>query len=103
VAVDLRPQSKTFGQWYAAELSAQNARLQWIPTGFAHGFCVLGDEPADVMYKVDAYYNPKAEFGIRWDDPDLKIPWPVKNPIVSPRDSNLPGFADYRVKLPVWS
>lgn len=103
VAVDLRPHSGTFGKWYAAELSPDNGRLIWIPTGFAHGFCVLGDEPADVTYKVDAYYNPKMEFGIRWDDPDLEIDWPLKKPIVSPRDSNLPTFADYRTKLPVWS
>jgi dTDP-4-dehydrorhamnose 3,5-epimerase len=103
VAVDLRPHSQSYGKWYSAELSAENGRLLWIPSGFAHGFCVLGDEPADVQYKVDAFYNPKMEFGIRWDDPDLQIPWPIKNPIVSERDSALPSFADYRVKLPVWS
>jgi dTDP-4-dehydrorhamnose 3,5-epimerase len=103
VAVDLRPHSPTFGRHYAAELSAANGRLLWIPTGFAHGFCVLGDEPADVMYKVDAFYNPKSENGIRWNDPDLKIPWPIQNPKVSERDSRLQTFSDYRRLLPIWS
>ncbi|HUP56691.1 MAG TPA: dTDP-4-dehydrorhamnose 3,5-epimerase [Bdellovibrionota bacterium] len=103
IAVDLRPQSPTFGRHYAAELSAENGRLLWIPTGFAHGFCVLGDEPADVIYKVDAFYNAKSEGGIRWDDPDLQIPWPIKRPLVSPRDEQLPTFADYRRMPPIWS
>jgi dTDP-4-dehydrorhamnose 3,5-epimerase len=95
VAVDLRKDSPTFGQWEAFELSDENGRLLWIPAGFAHGFCVLGNEDADVMYKVDAAYSPKTEGGILYSDPDLKIDWPDKDPIVSGKDKVLPGFASY--------
>ena len=98
VAVDIRPDSPTFGQSEATELSDLNGRLLWIPPGFAHGFCVLGDEPADVLYKVDAVYNPRGEGGIAWDDPDLAIPWPVREPIVSARDRSLPSFAELRAR-----
>jgi dTDP-4-dehydrorhamnose 3,5-epimerase len=95
VAVDLRKDSPTFGKWEACELSDKNGRLLWIPAGFAHGFCVLGNEDADVMYKVDAPYSPKTEGGICYSDPDLKITWPVQNPIVSGKDQELQGFRDY--------
>ena len=80
----------------------ENGKLLWIPAGFAHAFCVLGDGLADVVYKVDGLYNP-TDGGIRWDDPDLKIPWPVKNPIVSEKDARLPTFAEYRRNPPRWS
>lgn len=103
VAVDVRPDSPTFGQHYGVELSDANGQLLWIPPGFAHGFCVLGDEPADVLYKVDALYNPAGEGGIRWDDPELAVPWPVANPTVSARDEKLPSFAEYRANPPAWS
>ena len=95
VAVDLRKDSPTYGKWEAFELSDENGRLLWIPAGFAHGFCVLGNEDADVMYKVDAAYSPKTEGGILYSDPDLKIEWPVRDPIVSGKDKVLPGFANY--------
>jgi dTDP-4-dehydrorhamnose 3,5-epimerase len=96
VVVDLRKDSPTYGKWEGVELSDENGRLLWVPPGFAHGFCVLGQEDADVMYKVDAPYSPKTEGGIRFDDPDLKIEWPVKDgAIVSPKDRVLPGFAEY--------
>jgi dTDP-4-dehydrorhamnose 3,5-epimerase len=94
VAVDIRAGSPTFGQSVALELTDTDGRLFWIPAGFAHGFCVLGNEPADVMYKVDAPYNPKGEKGILWRDPDLAIEWPVENPIVSDRDRGLPRFSE---------
>lgn len=90
VAVDIRPGSETFGKWFGAELSDMNGRLLWVPTGFAHGFCVLGDEPADVFYKVDSLYNPASEGGIKWNDLDLAIEWPVKDPQISDRDRKLP-------------
>jgi dTDP-4-dehydrorhamnose 3,5-epimerase len=96
VAVDLRRDSPTFGKREAIELSDQNELLLWIPAGFAHGFCVLGDEEADVFYKVDSAYNPKGESGIRFDDPDLKIDWPVREPVVSARDRALPLWSEYR-------
>jgi dTDP-4-dehydrorhamnose 3,5-epimerase len=99
VVVDLRPNSTTFLMHYGIELSAENGRLLYIPSGFAHGFCVLGDEPADVLYKVDTFYNPKGESGILWNDPDLKISWPVKSPVVSDRDKKLLSLQDFRKNL----
>jgi dTDP-4-dehydrorhamnose 3,5-epimerase len=99
VAVDLRPGSVTFGKWAGFELRDDPAELLWVPAGFAHGFCVLGAEPADVVYKVDAYWAPANESGIVWNDPELGIPWPVKNPVVSPKDAALPSFKDVRGRL----
>jgi dTDP-4-dehydrorhamnose 3,5-epimerase len=96
VAVDMRHNSPTFGKHYACELSDLNGRLLWIPAGFAHGFAVLGEEPADVYYKVDAPYNPQGEGGVLYSDPELGIEWPVKQPIISPRDTKLPPLAHYR-------
>ena len=93
VAVDIRRDSPTLGQTFGMELSDANGQLLWIPVGFAHGFCVLGDEPADVLYKVDAPYNALGEGGFHWADPDLAIPWPVRQPIVSARDEQLGSFA----------
>ncbi len=98
VAVDIRPDSPSFGEHYKVELSADNGLLLWIPAGFAHGFYVLGDEEADVLYKVDGLYNPKSDSGIRWDDPELKIPWPNPKPLLSAKDQQLMSFADYRAQ-----
>lgn len=92
VAVDLRRGSPTFGKWFGTELSDTNGRVLWVPYGFAHGFCVLGDGLADVMYKVNGLYNPKTEGGLRWDDPDVGVAWPVTNPTLSARDAALPGL-----------
>jgi dTDP-4-dehydrorhamnose 3,5-epimerase len=103
VAVDVRPESPTFGLSYGVELSDMNGRLLWVPPGFAHGFCVIGDGPADVLYKVDAVYSPTGEGGIRWNDPDLAVKWPVEDPTVSARDMVLPTFAEYQVAAPAWS
>jgi dTDP-4-dehydrorhamnose 3,5-epimerase len=102
VAVDLRPESETFAQHYGVELSDLNGKLLWIPKGFAHGFCVIGDEPADVMYKVDAPYSPQTDGGIVWNDPELKIQWPVSEPILSDKDAKLGSFAQYREHPPHW-
>ncbi len=103
VAVDIRPNSPTYGKYHGVELSGDNGLLFWLPAGFAHGFCVLGDEEADMLYKVTAPYNKVGEGGIRFDDPKFDIPWPVKNPIVSKRDRNLPPFADYQRQPVQWS
>ena len=103
VAIDLRPNSPTFGKHHSVELSGDNGKLLWIPAGFGHGFCVIGDEPADVMYKVDNLYSPTGDGGIRWNDPELNIPWPVKNAIVSDKDQKLQSFAEYRANPPDWS
>lgn len=96
VAVDIRPESPSFGKSFGLELSDMNGRLLWIPAGFAHGFCVLGEEPADVFYKVDAQYNPQSEGGILWNDPELAVHWPLENPTTSVRDQKLQTFAQYR-------
>ena len=98
VVVDIRPASATFGKHVGIEISDMNGRLLWVPPGFAHGFCVLGDEPADVFYKVDAFYNPAGEGGIAWNDPDLAIPWPLQSPTISARDQKQSSFAQYRQK-----
>lgn len=102
VLVDIRPGSPTFGEHLATELNDANARLLWIPPGLAHGFCVLGDQPADVVYKVDQPYNRLTEGGILWNDVELAIPWPVTDPIVSERDRQLLSFAEYRAHPPDW-
>jgi len=95
VAVDIRVKSPTFGQHFGVELSGKNCKLLYIPAGFAHGFCVLGDEPADVAYKVDNPYSKAGDGGIAFDDPDLGIKWPIKNPIVSKKDQSLQSFKNY--------
>lgn len=87
VALDLRPHSPTFRKHFARELS--EGMLVYMPFGFAHGFCVLGSEPADLFYKVDQHWAPGSESGIRWNDPEAAIPWPIPNPLVSPKDETL--------------
>ena len=96
VVVDLRAASPNFGQSAGLELSDANGLQLWVPAGFAHGFCVVGGEPADVLYKVDAPYNPAGEGGIHWADRDLAIAWPLDKPILSSRDNELGSFAAYR-------
>lgn len=93
VAVDLRRSSPTFGQAVAVVLSAANKNMLWVPQGFAHGFLVLS-EYADFLYKTTDFYNPKAERCIRWNDPDLKIEWPAKEPILSQKDSMGASFKE---------
>jgi dTDP-4-dehydrorhamnose 3,5-epimerase len=89
VAVDIRRGSPTFGKWASATLSEDNFRQLWVPPGFAHGFCVLS-EIAEVEYKCTALYDRDDEIGVRWDDPDLGIEWPVVKPTLSGKDLALP-------------
>ena len=89
VAVDIRVQSPTFGQWFGITLSDENHLQLYIPPGFAHGFCTLADN-TDFYYKCTEYYSPAAEHGIRWNDTRLNIPWPIKNPIVAAKDERFP-------------
>ncbi len=91
VAVDIRRDSPTFGQWVGVELSEENHKQLWIPAGLAHGFLVTS-ESADFLYKATDYYAPAAERGIRWDDPGLAIDWPAVNcPLtVGDKDRNAP-------------
>jgi len=96
VAVDLRKGSKTYGQWCSATLTGEGAEQLFIPRGFAHGFCTI--EPnTEVAYKVDGFYAPACDAGLRWDDPALAIAWPVAPSAVtlSEKDAKLPHFADF--------
>ncbi len=108
VAVDIRPASPTYGQYFGTELSCENGKLLWIPPGFAHGFCVLGDQPADVFYKCTALYNPKGEMGIAWNDKDFAVKWPFDQmvfegkPTTSQRDDEQQSFADYTKNPAKW-
>lgn len=86
VAVDIRKGSPTLGQWFGTEVSAQNRKQIWAPAGFARGFCVLSDF-AEIQYKVTGLYNSQAESGIRWDDPEIGITWPITDPILSAKDA----------------
>lgn len=89
VAVDIRLGSPTFGHWVGVELNDENHRQLYIPEGFAHGFAVLSDE-VDFFYKCTDYYQPASERGVRWNDPNIGIQWPVKDPILSDKDSHYP-------------
>jgi len=94
VAVDLRKSSPQFGQWVGYELSAENQRMLWIPPGLGHGFLVLSDT-ADFLYKTTAYYAPQWDRGVRWDDPEIGVAWPLDGaPILSVKDQALPFFKD---------
>ncbi len=98
VVVDLRPNSKTYGQWEGFELSAGNKRQLLVPRGFAHGFCTL--EPnTEVLYKVDQYYSQPHDRGIRWDDPEIGIIWPVESPILSEKDRQHPFLRDAEINF----
>jgi dTDP-4-dehydrorhamnose 3,5-epimerase len=93
VAVDIRRGSPTFGKWEGFELSGDEPRQLWVPPGYAHGFCVVSDR-ADVMYKTSGRYVPEADRGIRWNDPDVGIKWPVEMPLLSPKDAIAPLLRD---------
>lgn len=100
VAVDVRVGSPSFGKWFAQELSEENHRQMYIPPGFAHGFCVLS-EVALFAYKCTQPYAPQAELGVRYDDPDLGIEWPITDPQVSARDREHPRLREMAAaKLP---
>ncbi len=93
VAVDIRPDSPTFGRWVGYTLSAENKRQLWVPVGFAHGFEVTS-EWALFAYKVTSFYDPKSEVAVRWNDPDLGIPWPLPEPVVSAKDQQAPQLRE---------
>ncbi len=93
VVVDVRWGSPTYGKWVGVTLSAENHRQLYVPPGLAHGFCVTS-EAADFVYKVTSYYVPAEERGIAWDDPDLAIPWPTDEPVLSARDLCRPRLKD---------
>lgn len=95
VAVDIRQGSPTYGRHVAVELSASNWRQLFVPKGFAHGFCTL-EPDTEVLYKVDAYYDPAVDFGVAWDDPALGIEWGVTpaNAVLSGKDLKHPKLSD---------
>lgn len=94
VAVDIRKESKDFGKFVSTELNDENKNQLWIPEGFAHGFLVLS-EIAEVQYKVSEFWSPEAERSLFWNDPDIKIDWPLRDkPIISERDVNAKFFKD---------
>jgi dTDP-4-dehydrorhamnose 3,5-epimerase len=99
VVVDVRRGSPTFGRWVGLELSAETFRQVYVPIGFAHGFCVTS-EVADVEYKCSDVYDPGGEAGLIWNDPGLGIDWPVKDPLLSPKDSRNPVLTLSRTDLP---
>jgi dTDP-4-dehydrorhamnose 3,5-epimerase len=93
IALDIRPDSPTFGKYELFELDAASGKMVYIPEGFAHGFVALED--SIFHYKCTGGYCKEAEAGIHWNDPSLQIPWGVENPIVSPKDQILPTFQEY--------
>lgn len=103
VIVDLRPSSSSFGQWFGLELSADNRRQLFVPKGVAHGFQTLVDD-TEVLYEMTIPFHPEAAQGVRWDDPELRISWPMAKAarglgLMSPRDMTLPSFAEFRLQL----
>ena len=98
VVVDLRKKSKTFGKSFSVILSEKNAKSIFIPPGFAHGFCTLSNENY-IVYSCTKYRDAKHETGIRFDDKDLKIRWPIKKPIMSKKDINNLSFSEFKRKF----
>ena len=96
VAVDIRNGSPTFGECEGVILSEDNKKQFWVPPGFAHGFVVLSDT-ADFEYKCTDYYDPSDEGSILWNDPDLDIPWPIANPVLSTKDQSAKRLVDLRL------
>lgn len=93
VAVDLRRNSPTFKQWVGVKLSEENKKQLLIPRGFGHGFVTLTDD-VEFLYKADNYYDPEADAGIRWNDPDIGVEWGVEDPILSEKDKKNPFLKD---------
>ena len=97
VAVDMRRSSPNFGRWAGVELTADNHRMLWIPPGYAHGFLVLS-ESADFLYKTTTYYAPQWDRGVRWDDPEIGVQWPLDGaPLLSAKDQVQPLLKDAEV------
>ncbi|WJH35569.1 dTDP-4-dehydrorhamnose 3,5-epimerase [Paenibacillus sp. CC-CFT747] len=99
VAVDIREGSPTYGEWVGVILSEANHRQLLIPAGFAHGFCTITPH-THVSYKVTEYYSAEHDRGIRWDDPELAIPWPVTRPVLSDKDGKHPGLREAEAHFP---
>jgi len=98
IVVDIRRSSPTFGQWVGGNLSSENARQLYVPSGFAHGYLVLS-EHAEVEYKCTELYHPEDDYGILWNDPAIGIDWGIKNPILSEKDKQQPLLKEVKEKL----
>lgn len=94
VEVDIRKNSPTFGSCFYTELSAENMNILWVPPGFANGFCAIS-QWVEMQYKCTAVWNPKGESSIRWNSPELDIPWPIKNPVLSEKDKNAQSLSQW--------
>jgi dTDP-4-dehydrorhamnose 3,5-epimerase len=94
VAVDIRKNSPTYGQWASIELTESNKWMYWVPPGFAHGFVTLEDHTV-FFYKCTNMYNKASEGSIRWNDPDLNIDWGITEPLLSDKDKEAPLFKDF--------
>ncbi|GIW42784.1 MAG: dTDP-4-dehydrorhamnose 3,5-epimerase [Candidatus Binatia bacterium] len=101
VAVDIRRGSPWFKRWTAVTLSSANFRELYVPPGFAHGFCVTS-EVAEVEYKCTDFYDPEGELRLLWNDPELAIPWPVEDPLLSPKDRAARTLRELESVLPVY-
>ena len=102
VAVDVRAGSPTYGRWVGAELSAENGRQLFVPVGFAHGFLTL-EPDCEVTYKCSDLYAPEHDGGVRWDDPTIRVDWPLPAgvaPELSPKDAGLPALATFDSPFP---
>lgn len=98
VLVDIRPASPSFGQWHGLYIDAEEHAQVYIPIGLAHGFCVLSDY-AEVQYKVSSPYNAATESAIRWNDSEIGVEWPVKEPVLSARDQVSESFAEFKARV----
>lgn len=98
VVVDVRPGSASWGRWAAFELSAQQHLQIYIPAGFAHGFQTLEDD-CEVSYLMSEFYHPELARGLRWNDPEVGVPWPLQQPILSDRDRQLPLLSELACSL----
>jgi dTDP-4-dehydrorhamnose 3,5-epimerase len=96
VAADVRPGSPSFGRWVGEELSAENGRLLYVPEGFAHGFVALEDDTI-ATYLMTGEFSPEHDGGVRWNDPDIGVDWPIADPILSPKDEELPFLNEIAV------
>lgn len=94
VILDINPKSPTFKKFIGIELTSKNHTMVWIPGGYAHGFCVLSDS-AVFSYKCTDFHKPNDEGGIIWSDSEIKIEWPIKNPVISKKDASLPTLEKY--------
>lgn len=97
VAVDIRKGSTTCGQWFGKEVSAEDGLQIWAPAGFARGFCVVS-EYAEIQYKCTGIYNPRCESGIRWDDPEIGIKWPLRDVVLSQKDRSAPTLSQWMAR-----